>query len=507
MKRALAERAKGDALTPVVSVNAGAGVVSSSSGGPSEQHQDGGVRLPKTPRFHLPMQPERSTSQGFPVLLPDASTGVPPTGRKEAVPGKASSLPVSIPGPFSLPTNNGSPDDADGVDRSYFLQYQNRSLLAEMFRLKHDVSELEEERLARRTQCDMARQCVDTIQGLWSSLEQNVAGKVFHENEEPCQGSSSHPGQRFLLSVAEREHNKVALPQIGTSGEISTGEGSNVENIAGLLHSLSRLASTSSISPKVQGSMLCSSKSITDSNGPVSQQTDRDQIMAFDGQAVPVTDSTYKGNSSVVAMNIQITLTGIQHRVSTLQSLILQLLEHMGGRLVLDPEKGMKLDTSSSDLDYKELMGKLPTFQDRVEACECQISELSASRDNALKKERWVRRYLFRIMAGQPADEVLRDVELESDDIPVVDYEKSAAVQRVAPEGVARNALRRATSTSSSATLQGGSSVNDGKKTGLGEEDDRYKQNVAELESRCQARQDRVDEVGFCALGATLHIT
>jgi len=422
-------------------------------------------------------------------------------------------LPVVLPAPLTLPTSTGC-EENDGFDRTYYLQYQNKALLSEVFRLRHEVLELEQERMARRTQCDMARQCVDSIQGMWSLLELKVAGNAFiqHENDIASTRNTNLP----LFPSANNEPCFTIGGAARGPGESSTGEGSNVESISSLLHSLSRLASSSSISPKVQDSLHLSSRSEENRDSCYISGRAPDGLI-LSSSVLPSPNRNEK--TSTLAMNTQITLTGIQHRVSTLQSLILPLLDRIGQHLKENPTLLLNANNASSagavsargnisiDLNA-ELQTKVSTLEERVNACHCQISEISASRDAALKKEKRVRRYLFRIMAGQPADEVLKDVELETDDI--VDYE-SAAMQEAVMKEVASPPLRRLASshrndegdnssvagTNSTLTFRGKDPLNASDKAHFlsSENADRYEQLITELESRLQAKQELVDEL------------
>jgi hypothetical protein len=64
-------------------------------------------------------------------------------------------------------TSNSSAND-------YYLKYQNRALASELWFLQDSVRQLEQERVARRQDCFLSLQALQSLQRHWSSLEQAV---------------------------------------------------------------------------------------------------------------------------------------------------------------------------------------------------------------------------------------------------------------------------------------------------------------------------------------------
>jgi hypothetical protein len=361
MKRALAERAKGDNLAPDLSI-------SDSS------------RLPKTPR----VTHSNSTSDASTPLATHVGAGVGPTigtGASLALPPSMTSpsplqsmMPMFISS-TTLPTgSSGMTGNDDGTqDRSYYLQYQNRALVGELLRLKHVVQTLEQERLARRTQCDFARQCVDTIYGMWFALENTLASTI-------AKGSHYRPPiDQHVDPHKGKNRTGEAIPFVSCS---SSGEGSNVETISGLLRALSQLASQSP-PPGITIDAATSDATVKSE----------------------VTSSCLISSS----FNLQTTLTGVQTRVNNLLHMILSLLGVVLSTDInyLNSEKTL-VPPSSFLTEYSDYITKVSTLQGQIDAFHVQLEEISASRDDALLKEKRIRRYLLRIMAGQAKEDVLR---------------------------------------------------------------------------------------------------
>jgi hypothetical protein len=380
MKRALAERAKGDNLAPDLSI-------------PDTP------RLPKTPR--VTHSTSNITSSD---VITAAADGVVGSSSSSTTIGAGASLALhpsfSSPSPLqsmmpmfisstALPTTTSTSggsmtgnDDGGTQDRSYYLQHQNRALVGELLRLKHVVQTLEQERLARRTQCDFARQCVDTIHGMWFALETSLSNTI----------AAKHPQYNYPHidpQVVDPSPGKIrageTIPYVSCS---SSGEGTNVETISGLLRALSQLASQSP-PPAIT----------VDAAG--TDPTIKSEVSA------PSSSSSSSMSSS---FNLQTTLTGVQTRVNNLLHMILSLLGAVlsSNSVFLNTENNVFAPQSSFLIEYSDYITKVSTLQGQLDAFHVQLEEISSSRDEALLKEKRIRRYLLRIMAGQAKEDVLR---------------------------------------------------------------------------------------------------
>ena len=362
MKRALAERAKGDNLAPDLSI--------------SDTSHTQLSRLSKTPRLLA----AATSDAAVPAAAVELETGVATTavGPSASVVLSSASSPSltlqahTVISSTSLPTGSAgnSANDDETSDRAYYLQYQNRALVGELHRLKHVVQTLEQERLARRTQCDMARQCVDMIHGMWCALENSLAGTIM-------KSSSSLTGR-----LEQQQGWGQGGGSISFISSSSSGEGTNVETISGLLRALSYLAArspSSASSSNVEGNLDTSIK-----NEDISP------------------------SSTSSSFNLQTTLTGVQTRVNNLQSMIVSLLGAVLSKEVDTNMEKSVMPPSSLLTEYTDLVTKVSTLQGQLDAFHLQLEEISASRDDALLREKRIRRYLFRIMAGQEKEDVLR---------------------------------------------------------------------------------------------------
>jgi hypothetical protein len=383
MKRALAERAKGDNLAPDLSI-------------PDTP------RLSKTPR--VTHNTTDITSSDVITATADGVVGPNSSSSTTTIIGAGASLALppsfSSPSPLqsmmpmfisstALPTTTSTTgggslagnDDGSTQDRSYYLQYQNRALVGELLRLKHVVQTLEQERLARRTQCDFARQCVDTIHGMWFALETSLSHTI----------AAKHPHSSYppvdTQAVIDPSPGKVrsgeTIPFVSCS---SSGEGTNVETISGLLRALSQLASHSP---------------------PPAITVDAAATDPSSKSEVSAPPSTTSMSSS---FNLQTTLTGVQTRVNNLLHMILSLLGAVlsSNNVFLNAENNAFAPQSSFLIDYSDYITKVSTLQGQLDAFHVQLEEISSSRDEALLKEKRIRRYLLRIMSGQSKEDVLR---------------------------------------------------------------------------------------------------
>jgi len=426
MKRALAERAKGDNLAPDLPI-------SDSS------------RLPKTPRLTQSTSDAitPSTTAGA-VTGPTSGTGASVALASLTSPSPLQSMLPTFISSTTLPTGTSgiSGNDDDTQDRAYYLQYQNRALVGELHRLKHVVQTLEQERLARRTQCDLARQCVDTIHGMWHTLENSLASTIAKTSSR----SADH--------LDQHQEKSVTAELIPFS---SSGEGTNVETVSGLLRALYYLASQLPLGFAVESTADASFKNETTTSS--------------------MTSSSF---------NLQTTLTGIQTRVSNLQSMILSLLDAVFSDQNKDFAESARIPLSNNLTEYSQYATKVSTLQGQLDAFHVLLEEISTSRDDALLREKRIRRYLLRIMAGQAKEDVLRDVELEADDVMMDesimdnndDTDISALMSTVTPGKRVGKGTRHSAEASASS-----------------EQVEKFQDHISDLEAKLSTRQEQIEEL------------
>jgi hypothetical protein len=210
---------------------------------------------------------------------------------------------------------------------------------------------------------------------LETSLSNTIAAKHPHYTYPPVDPQVVNPSPGKIRA-------EETIPFVSCS---SSGEGTNVETISGLLRALSQLASQSP------------PPAITVDAAPT-DPTIKSEV------------SAPSSSSMSSSFNLQTTLTGVQTRVNSLLHMILSLLGAVlsSNNVFLNTENNVFAPQSSFLIEYSDYITKVSTLQGQLDAFHVQLEEISSSRDEALLKEKRIRRYLLRIMAGQAKEDVLR---------------------------------------------------------------------------------------------------
>jgi hypothetical protein len=88
--------------------------------------------------------------------------------------------------------------------------------------------------------------------------------------------------------------------------------------------------------------------------------------------------------------------------------MILSLLDAVFSDQNKDFAESARIPLSNNLTEYSQYATKVSTLQGQLDAFHVLLEEISTSRDDALLREKRIRRYLLRIMAGQAKEDVLR---------------------------------------------------------------------------------------------------
>lgn len=241
-------------------------------------------------------------------------------------------------------------DEAEeDYNAAFYLKHQNRALATELKSLQFAVSQLEEERMARRSHCHEALQAVNELHSIWSDIEDQTIGPL----------SSSSVTSYLVMDTSQDPP--------------SSGTGDSVEWTRALQNALVALGRPTERSPD--------SSSDTD--------------------------------------NLRQAVSSIAARASVLREWLENALT--SGSI---PRSSQQVDNSTADQRQPNLLRDMALMTARCNELKAQVSELAASRQDVVSRERRVRRNIYRMEAGMLSPEQVANTLEHGDE----DHEIEAAV-------------------------------------------------------------------------------
>lgn len=147
-------------------------------------------------------------------------------------------------------TTHSSNDLSAGADDSsaFYLKHQNRALAVELQSIKHELSQVKQEREARRQECETAAQALFVLQNTWTRLEQALGYSSTATTSHDITTTTASTSSTTLSSSS----SSCVPPSSGVSGvewtraltaALATVAGTtDTRNLAAVSHNLSQRA-------------------------------------------------------------------------------------------------------------------------------------------------------------------------------------------------------------------------------------------------------------------------
>jgi hypothetical protein len=268
----------------------------------------------------------------------------------------------------------------EDANSAFYLKHQNRALATELKSLQFAVSQLEEEREARRQHCHAALQAVNELQVVWMAMEEDTIGP----------SSSITHATSFLSGHANMDTSHDPP---------STGTGDSVEWTRALQNSLVTLGQP---------------RPILNSHEPQQQR--------------PQSSNTDRMDEAV---------SNIAKRAKLLQEWLATLLQSGS-----TPVSQQQHEGQSSEQRLHNLQREMAVVTARCAELEARVLELAASRQDVVSRERRVRRNIYRMAAemlspeqvvnlleqGGEDEELEAAVQLEKQQIKSENHKAEAAI-------------------------------------------------------------------------------
>lgn len=338
------------------------------SGSPSCERPLKIPRLEKPPEFNrespnnatssIPQSPRAMTKQNkTAATATESNIQLPPPKRRFSMdpPQRATSETVTVK------SSSKKKDEAEEESNSaFYLKHQNRALATELKSLQFALTQLEEEREARRSHCYTALRAVHALHNIWSAMEEQTVGPQ-------QQSSDSSPSQMMMMDTSQDPP--------------STGTGDSVEWTRALRNALVALG----------------------------------QRMAVQQRPEETSDADH----------LEQAVVNIAARAKVLQDWLGSVLAS-GSIPAVSAEKNQQ-DGGGCTADQRlhNLQCEMAVVTARCTELEAQLSELAASRQEVVSRERRVRRNIYRMAAGMLSPEQVANTLEQGDE----DDELEAAVQ------------------------------------------------------------------------------
>jgi hypothetical protein len=284
--------------------------------------------------------------------------------------------------------DNDHDDEEEGKTSAFFLRHQNSALATELKSLQHSVSSLTKERDIRRQECYDCVQALHSLHATWTALESALS------NSQSISKSNGLP-------TSTSDYGRL---------QSSTGDGDSVEWSRAIQHALEAIGNSS-----------LSSTTDAETKSDVKQRSNqrKRKLQDYDSNGMTSDDSQFDGSSNgTVRLDIA---TNIASRAQVLQDVIWKRFTS---------ENGISGNAVNSSKIIAELEKRNALLEVQKQSLHDQISELVASRNDTITRERRIRRNVYRLAAGMlSSDQVVKSTETDEDIAAEVETDKQNRIQ------------------------------------------------------------------------------